>query len=372
LTAGNGWAAYPTTEGIIITDKNLREFVISADIYNASDGTGDLTYEIGKCSASVSSDSDDQHFSMNVMGSKLVIGVRGGPSVNARYLEYDFSPGIEASGVEEMLNPETKRSYIWSPPAIYNADALVAGALGSPGAMGSIINASGRLDYISTDDYPGGSTNHGRIERIHTGASGGDNLITTFMSYAISAPFMSSDFMLLVPQRIEATHRCLASAFDSAYLNFATDQTPTFPANQSISCQKASNYTLTTASSFALVRRGDVISGTGITAGTYVATIESTTSLTMSAPATDSLLSSLAFTSNLPRKLKREGVWVSGHTLFQRQIVPIDQMQRAKTDCFWVRWETTRYTSSGTPDRIWRIVLQYSELENVPRQAGEN
>jgi len=303
LTAGNGWAAYPTPEGIVITDKNRREFVISGDIYNASDGTGDLTYEIGKSAASVASDSDDQHFSMAVRGSKLVVGVRGSATVKARFLEYDFSPGIEASGVEELLNPETKKSYIWSPPAIYNNDAAAGNCI-TPGAMGSIRNASGRIDYISYDTLASGLG--GRIDSLN--ATFTDNGYIGYTTDAVVAPFVSADFKLLVPQRIEATHRTQEGAFNATYLQFANDQIPTFNAT-------------------------------------------------------------------LQRLLKRPNFQFpnTSHTMFQRQIIPIDQTQRSKTDCFWVKWTLTTFPSgSFIPDRIWQLVLQYDELENTPRQAGEN
>ena len=302
LTAGNGWAAYPTTEGIVIVDKNRREFIISGAIHNPTDATGDLAYELGLSAAAVASDTDNQHFSMTVMGSELVVGVRQTGSVKARFMRYNFSPGVEASGVEELLNPDTKKQYIWSPPAIYNNDA-VAGSYTTPGAMGSIRNATGRLDYISYDVQP--TTFAGRIDNL-SGAYG-DNTYTGYVSNAVSVPFVSSDFMLLSPQRIEATHVTGSSAVDTTYLQFATDQQPTFNAT-------------------------------------------------------------------LQRKLKRPNYEFpnTSHTLFQKQIVPIDQTQRAKTDCLWVKWTTTSLPSSGLPDRIWRLVLQYDELENTPRQAGEN
>jgi hypothetical protein len=224
LVSGNGWAAYPTPEGVVITDKNRREFVISADIYNASDNSGDLASELVRSAASVASDSDDQHFSMAVMGSKLVAGVRiSGEGSNARYLTYDFSPGVEASGVEELLNPDTKRSYIWSPPAIYNAN--LTNTLTVPGAMGSIRNASGRIDYIAYDVNSG--NNAGRIDRINTGTV--DNGGTKHVSYAIPAPWTAPEFSVMSAQDIEIIHRATGTAASgSASLAFAKNQSPTF------------------------------------------------------------------------------------------------------------------------------------------------
>ena len=299
LTSGNGWAAYPTTEGIVITDKNRREFVISSDIYNSSDGTGDLAYEIGQSAASVAADTDDQHFSMGVMGSKLVALIRGSDSANARALAYDFSPGVEASGVEELLNPDTKRAYIWNPPAIFN-NIVSTGLLVTPGAIGSIRNASGRLDYISYDSNAGTGT--GRVDRINTGSlDNSSDSADAYQGKAIPAPWVASDFMCLSAQRLEVTHRSLAST-GTAIVAFAVDQTPTFD----------------TTTRYRTLRR----QGTDYGANTQA------------------------------------------KPLFIKQTVPIDQGQRGLTDMFWAEWVSTTVPITGSADRVYRMVLQYDESEH--------
>jgi len=286
LCAGNGWAAYPTTQGIVVTDKNRREFVISGDIFNSSDNTGDLAYEIKKSAAAASADLDDQYFSMAVMGSRLQAAVRTDPSTNAgsaegRILSYDFSPGVDASGVEELLNPETKVAYIWHPPAIYN---VTTGA--TPiAAMGSVRLSTGRADYIAYDTN-GSLTGDGRIDNINTGSK--DNN-TQYIVYAVPAPVVPSDYMSLSPQSMEATH-LRRNSNGTVQILFANDQVPTF-------------------------------------------------------------------NTSFPRLLAT----VSAKLQYQKQVLPIDQSQRGKTDMWWMQWYCDQNVSQS---RLWRLVLRYAELES--------
>jgi hypothetical protein len=153
---------------------------------------------------------------MAVMGSRLAVAYRyesGTPGV----LFYDFSPGIEASGAEELIDPQSKRPYIWSPPHLYNPSLS-----GFIGAMGSIRNASGRKDFICLEANAG-STGDGRYDLINTGS---DDNGAAFVANAVPAPIVATAFMSLTPQRCEVTHRTTTGA--ASILYFANDQTPTF------------------------------------------------------------------------------------------------------------------------------------------------
>jgi len=222
LASGNGWAVYPTTEGIVVTDKTGREFSISGDVYNPSDMKGDLAYELMTSAASAASDSDDQQLSIAVMGSKIAVSFRTQQTPVAKTLFYDFSPGIEASGVEELIEPQNKRPYIWSPPAGFNG----VQQQGYPiGAMGSIQSSTGRSDYVCFDATDG-ATGDGRFDKILTGTTdNGDS----FFGYAVAAPWIANDFMSLSPQECEVKHLTIAGTESSLY--FANDQTPTFNTN---------------------------------------------------------------------------------------------------------------------------------------------
>jgi hypothetical protein len=287
LTAGNGWAAYPTTEGIIVTDKNRREFSISGDIFNPSDNTGDLPYEVGQSAVSVAGDTDNQYLSCAVVGSKLAVAYRLS-SFDPRISYYDFSPGVEASGVEQLLNPDTKSAYVWSPPAVYNASMTTTAGIG---AIGSVRGSStGLSTYVSWDTNIG-ATGDGRIDKINTGTA--DNT-QTLASYAVVPPLIANPFMALQVQSVEATHRTFQST-GSSILAFATDQVPTFVT---------------------------AVPGLGRT-----------------------------LTTDTTRQ-------------YQKQVVPVDQGQRAKTDAFWAVWQSNAVPSGATADRIWRMVFRYTEVEN--------
>lgn len=277
LVSGNGWVAYATTEGLVATDKSGREFSFSGDVFNPSDNKGDLAYEILTSAASAASDSDNQYLSLSVMGSRIAVGFRISGD-DPRLLFYDFSPGVEASGIEELLDPERKRPYIWSPPAVFNNAANLLAI----GAMGSIRNASGRLDYICYDSNIG--TGDGRIDQINVSGIATDQG-STVTAVVIPAPFMAVEFNTISPQNFEATHLTTSGA---ATIYLANNQVPTF----------------NTTSDYARVLNVDSL-----------------------------------------------------RTQFQKQTIPIAQGQRGRTDMLWMQWNCT----TGSSNRLWRMVLQYDE-----------
>lgn len=219
LTAGNGWAAYATHDGIIVTDKSRREFKISGAIYNRATNTGDLFYEIAQSMASAAKDTDDQYLSLATMDGVLACAFRTGTRSNILF--YDYSPGVEASGVEELISPEGKVTYAWSAPCKYN-DLCVDYYIG---AMGS-VHSSGLQAYIAVDSNKG--TGDGRVDMINYGAS--DNSVA-YSGYAVFAPFIPSDFSLIQPQTVEASHVTMYGINDNTKLLFANNQTPTFNTN---------------------------------------------------------------------------------------------------------------------------------------------
>lgn len=220
LVSGNGWAAYATGEGIVVTDKNRREFVISGDIFNPTMDTGCLASQIAISKKQSALDADTHSIPMAVMGSRLYVGFAD-INLNACVIHYDFSPGVEASGVEELVNPETKGSYIWSPPAFYNY--LGYYGLGvTVGAMGSVTTSGGRKDYVGYNHNPG--TADGCIHQINTGSTDRGE---SFEARAIAAPFMSQAFRSISPQRIEVLVKTASGATTDS-VAFAVNQTPTF------------------------------------------------------------------------------------------------------------------------------------------------
>lgn len=289
LCAGNGWAAYATEHGIVATDKNRREFVISGDIFNHTEGLGDLTYEVTHSSMSAAGDTDDQYLSLGVRGTRLVARYRNS-SLSPCEISYNFSPGVEASGVEELINPDGKAAYIWSPPAIYNSGFSTGYLLAGP--IGSVINSSGRTDYFATDSNFG-VTGDGRIEKI-TGVA--DNT-AAYTAFAVVPPVLANPFMAVCPQDVQVDHIRADSTTGTSQLDFANNQVPTFD------------------------------------------------------------------TSTLTRALPIRTL----QTQAQRQIVPIDEAQRGVCDFFWMRW---RSNVQVVANRVWRMVLRYTETEKAPSDSS--
>ncbi len=279
LVSGNGWAAYPTTEGLVATDKTGKEIVISGDVFNSSELTGDIAYEIKTSAASAASDSDDQYFVSGVIGTKLYVAYRPSPGEDAHLLAYDFSRSVDANGLEELIHPERRTTHIWSPPAMYND----GGGFTLMGALGSLRNASGRQDMFVYDVSPG-STGDCVLVQFNTGTQDGG---VSFSTFATMAPVVASEFMALTPQRFEATHLTTSA---SASIVMANNQTPTF-------------------------------------------------------------------NTSVARTLRVD----PNRTRFNKQTVPIDQSQRGKTDMFWLQW---RSTTNVVANKLWRLVLEYGEVEN--------
>jgi hypothetical protein len=225
ITAGNGWAAYATHDGIIVTDKSRREFKLSGAIYNRAKNTGDLAYEIGLSMASAAADTDDQQLSLAVLDGTLACAFRSfgfnGQSEEvllSKICFYDYSPGIEASGAEELVSPEGRITYAWSSPCMYNVDTenCIIGAMGS-------VHTSTLLSFIAVDSNNG--TYDGHVQQINTGTTDNGH---SYEGRAIFAPFISSDFSLLQPQAVEASHMTSLGTGTQTRLIFANDQVPTF------------------------------------------------------------------------------------------------------------------------------------------------
>lgn len=224
LTAGNGWAAYATHDGIIVTDKNRREFKISGALYNRARNVGDLAYEIGLSMASAAADTDDQYLSLAVLDGRLACAFRSfalqqqDEVLMSKVCFYDYSPGIEASGAEELISPEGRNTYSWSSPCIYNlnTDNYFIGAMGS-------VHADSLNSYTAIDSNNG--TTDGHIQEIDTGTTDNGH---DYDASAVFAPFISSDFNLIQPQSVEASHMTSAGTGSQTRLIFANDQVPTF------------------------------------------------------------------------------------------------------------------------------------------------
>lgn len=115
ITEGDGWVGYMTTEGYVVTD-GVREAVISRDIWDPSEKTGEFTedMETAIAIASTSGSENAAYFTTrNVGGALMMVGLHGDPVFHA--LKYDFSASIGRSGLAEVLGPDGQ-PFGWSTP----------------------------------------------------------------------------------------------------------------------------------------------------------------------------------------------------------------------------------------------------------------
>lgn len=220
LVSGNGWAAYATEDGILATDKNRREFKLSGNIFNRSMRAGDLVYELERSAKAAAADTDDQYLVLSVVGGKLALACRKSSGLFSHVLYYDFSPGIEANGIEEVISPEDRKTYAWSAPCRYNGLMPTA----QPIAAFASVSGSTLKHYIALDSNQG-TTGDGHIEQIETTFK--DNNYD-YNAKAIFPPFMATEFSMLKPHFIEVTHLTKFGSGNLTALLFANDQTPSF------------------------------------------------------------------------------------------------------------------------------------------------
>ena len=162
-----GWLSkkgYKVTAGVPGDER-----LISLAIYDPTENTGDLAYEIGKCVASAAADTDDMRFHAYRFGHVLTIKYRSSASATVPDFEqeYDFSEGSQSGGLTELFRPDGSE-FGWSAP------------FRRPGeAMGQFRNANGVIKLHSIETT--GSTGEGRIDQLDTGHQDNSTAIATVL-----------------------------------------------------------------------------------------------------------------------------------------------------------------------------------------------
>jgi hypothetical protein len=215
LVSGNGWAAYTTREGVFCTDKNKREFSIGGAIYNPARGLGDLAYEINNSIVSTDKDLDNSGLFMSVMRGRIAVSY-GDSAGGTPILFYDFTPGIEASGVEELLDPEGRRPYGWSAPCKFNATNSIGLTV-----IGTVPSSSG-IAYYACHTGNNSATADGRVDEIETGNT--DNAEAQFHGYAYMPHFLAESFSRISPQRLDVLHK-KPNGTNLTFIKVSRDQT---------------------------------------------------------------------------------------------------------------------------------------------------
>lgn len=215
--SGDGWAVYATPDGILGTDKNRYEKSLSGAIHNPANSRGDLAYEIGQCRKAVASDAEDAMLFLGVMGSQLSVAYRSSADATTpdRRIVYDFSPGVDASGLEELFDMEAKRPYPWSAP--YRQKC---------GPFCEVVKSDGPHRYTAPMANAG-ATGDGRVQEVDIASSTNDDS-ASISGVAYLSTMFRPDFAMLGPQRLHAEHYTYDSSVTLAcYRNVARTATGT-------------------------------------------------------------------------------------------------------------------------------------------------
>jgi len=213
FTGGRGWAIYANDEGVFAIDKNRSPKRISAAIHNYDTGTGDLNYELGQCRKAVDSDTDINHFHAAVLGSTIHIAFRSAAAnYPDRRMVYHFSPGIEAAGLEELFDPDSRQPYGWSAPITQNVSCMTE----------VTTSASGRIRLGTVETNAG--TADGRIDRFDMSSVTTDNG-TSYTAKFYTATVFPSWFQRFSLQRTEMIHYSPTGSSSAASVYRLRDRT---------------------------------------------------------------------------------------------------------------------------------------------------
>jgi len=225
FTGGRGWAVYANDEGVFAIDKNRSPKCLSRAIHNYDTGQGDLLYELQQSRKAADSDTDTNHFHCAVLGSTLHIAYRASAAAGSypnRRQVYHFSPGIEAAGLEELVNPETREPYGWSAPLTQRFSCMTQ----------VTTSASGQIRLGTVESNAG--TADGRIDRFDVSTLLTDNGVA-YSALAYLATQMAGWFKKFSLGRIEAIFysTSLDTPFFTVYRNRARTSGVTFTSSAS-------------------------------------------------------------------------------------------------------------------------------------------
>jgi hypothetical protein len=193
----NGCAVYATNVGLVATDKSKREILLTADEYQPIRAKGNMAYEFPKCVATAAADSPDCWMAGAQWGNRLVYAYRLSAS-SYGFSVYDFSLGTDASGLESLANPDSRRPYGWSATCRMQSGASTA--MG-PRALGAVSASDGLRLYGAINDNNGAAD--GRVDQLFTGSD--DN------SFAVSASLVSKTVIASQGTRLSAQNMTVLS-----------------------------------------------------------------------------------------------------------------------------------------------------------------
>jgi hypothetical protein len=162
IVEGHGWVGYMTPDGYAVTD-GQNEVIISHDIWNPAQRTGDLAYEMDKCVAESACDGEDFGFHAVVADGKLYLTYRASATVR-RQIVYNYSTQVTASGLDQVL--QGGRPFGWSSPSTLQFSAM------------GVVRKSDGLRYYGCVEGNSGSTGDGRVDRFEYGTLDNGNRVS--------------------------------------------------------------------------------------------------------------------------------------------------------------------------------------------------
>lgn len=160
IVHGNRWVGCWRDDGFWVYDGDSSA-IITGGIFDPVTGKGLLTYEAGLCNAAASADTNDYYMHAHYRDGRLWINFRTDATHWANAC-YDCSPGIKASGLAQVLDPDGN-PFGWSSRLRYSWRSLNAGCGGSIGS----VRTSGGVNLYQSDDK-NDKTNCGLMQEFET------------------------------------------------------------------------------------------------------------------------------------------------------------------------------------------------------------
>lgn len=160
IVHGNRWVGCWRDDGFWVYDGDTSA-ILTGGIFDPVTGKGLLTYEAGLCNAAAAADTNDYYMHAHYRDGRLWINFRTDATHWANAC-YDCSPGIKASGLAQVLDPDGN-PFGWSSRLRYSWRSLNAGCAGS---IGSVRTSSGVKLYQSDDKND--KTNCGLMQEFET------------------------------------------------------------------------------------------------------------------------------------------------------------------------------------------------------------
>lgn len=163
LVQGNGWVAALTPDGIEVTDDQGSR-IISGELFDAGQQTGNLAYEISQCRIAAITDTDGGYFNMQTSGSRLRISYRSSLSVTYpdRYQDYDFSPSEGLYGLPEVLRSDGT-PYGWSTPGRLKIGAMCEVQGSTAPHLYGMVDSNAGLGDGRVEEFETGLTDNGTV-----------------------------------------------------------------------------------------------------------------------------------------------------------------------------------------------------------------